>query len=259
MKPMSYEIITIPCLEDNYVFIIANTATGEAAIIDAPVAAPINAAFAARPDLKLTTVLLTHHHWDHVDGVPGLDGASDLTIIGCAADEARLPILTKGVTAGDEIKVCGLKVNVMLAEGHTLNHIAFYVPEISAVFTGDSLMTHGCGRLFEGTPAQMQAAMQGFAALPDETRSYCGHNYADANMAFAKLYAPDELALQQRLSELNTKRAAQESTTGVTLALEKKLNPYLRVHLPEVKACLNMAGADDDVVFAEIRARKDKF
>jgi hydroxyacylglutathione hydrolase len=257
MKPMSFEIITIPCLEDNYAFLIANAA-GECALVDVPDAGPINAFLAARPDLKLTTLLLTHHHWDHVDGIPDLD-ATGYKTIGCAADAHRLPPLDHAVTPGDTVNVCGTDMQIMAADGHTLNHIAFYAPALSAVFTGDSLMTHGCGRLFEGTPAQMHKSMQGFAALPDDTRSYCGHDYADANMAFAKLFAPEPEALQQRLSDLSKKRAAQESTTGVTLALEKHLNPYMRVHLPQVKASVDMVGASDADVFAEIRARKDRF
>lgn len=258
MIAMRYDIITIPCLSDNYAFVIADTQTGEAALVDAPEAAPINAALAAR-GLRLTTLLLTHHHWDHVEGIAGLDGLSGLKVVGCGADADRLPDLHHAVAAGDTISVLGADVQVMAADGHTINHVAFHVPALAALFSGDSLMTHGCGRLFEGTPEQMHRSMAGFAALPDETRIYSGHDYAQANLNFAKLFAPDPEALQNRQSDLDKLRAARESTTGVTLALEKNLNPYLRVHLPAVKASVDLPDADDVAVFAEIRARKDRF
>lgn len=259
MNAMQYEILTIPCLNDNYAFVIANTKTGEAALVDAPEAAPINKALAKRTDLTLTTLLLTHHHGDHIDGLKELDAAENVKVIGAAADARRLPELDQAVSPDDTINVCGTKVRVMAADGHTLNHIAFYLPELSALFSGDSLMTHGCGRLFEGTPAQMQTTMQAFAALPDDTRIYSGHNYAQANLDFAKLFSPDPQALQQRQTDLNTLNAANNSTTGVTLALEKQLNPYLRVHLPQVKASADLPEGSDAAVFAEIRARKDRF
>jgi hydroxyacylglutathione hydrolase len=257
---MAYEIITIRCLDDNYAFVVANTRTGEAALIDAPEAAPINAALAARPDITLTTLLLTHHHHDHVEGIDGLDRLADLTITGAAADAHRLPALDQMVSPGEQITICDTPFHIMAADGHTLNHIAFYAPALDAVFTGDSLMTHGCGRLFEGTAAQMCDTMQGFAALRDETRTYCGHDYARANLTFAALFAPEPQALATRLAELDQLDATQTSTTGVTIGLEKQLNPYLRAHLPQVKASLDLPQTTPTVdVFAEIRTRKDKF
>ncbi|MEJ6397539.1 hydroxyacylglutathione hydrolase [Yoonia sp. 208BN28-4] len=255
---MRYDIITVPCLEDNYAYLVADKQTRQAILIDAPEAAPINKAL-KREKLTLTTLLLTHHHWDHVEGIDGLDKGDGFTIVGCAKDADRLPKLDQAVSPGDVMNILGTSVQVMAADGHTINHIAFYMPELTALFSGDSLMTHGCGRLFEGTPQQMFETVQGFAALPDNTKLYCGHNYADANLEFAAHCSPDPRALSQRKHHLNTLADENWPTTGVTLALEKQINPYLRTHLPQVKAAVGMPDADDAAVFAEIRARKDKF
>jgi hydroxyacylglutathione hydrolase len=255
---MTFDIITIPCRTDNYAFLVANRATGEALLVDAPEAAPINAVL-AQTGWRLNAVLLTHHHGDHVEGLQGLDRNAATIVIGHAADAHRLPPLDRLVAPGDVLDLCGLTVQVMAADGHTLNHVAYWAADTKMLFTGDSLMTHGCGRLFEGTPAQMLGTIAAFGQLPDETVIYSGHDYAAANLSFAAQFAPDKDTLRKRQIDLDKLSSAEQSTTGVTLALEKKLNPYLRVHLPDVKESVGLAGAPELDVFAEIRSRKDRF
>lgn len=255
---MPYEILTIPCLSDNYAFLIGNTVSSEAALIDAPEAAPINAALKAK-GWTLKRVLLTHHHWDHVDALHGLDRAPDCKLIGARADAHRLPDLDIAVDEGDEIVVCGLKTRVIDVSGHTLGHIAYHMPEISAVFTADSLMALGCGRLFEGTPEQMLSSLEKLAALPKDTVVYSGHEYTHTNARFALTIEPDNSALISRANATTTAREAGEPTVPSSLELELATNPFLRAHVPQIAKHLGMAGASKLEVFTEIRERRNGF
>lgn len=251
---MNETIEIIRCLKDNYAFLVHDRATGEATLIDAPEARPILAAL-ERSGARLTRVLITHHHWDHVDGLAEICAAHPAAVFGNAADRARLPALDHAFAPGDSL--LDGDCTVLDAAGHTLGHVAFHFPRLQALFSADSLMTHGCGRLFEGTAADMFATIARFAALPDETRIYSGHDYAASNLAFAAGYAPEPDALAARQAELA--RLAREGlpTTGTTLASEKALNPYLRTHLPQVAEAAGLPGAPPLEVFAEIRRRKD--
>lgn len=255
---MPHEIVTLPCLEDNYAFLIGNTATGEAAVVDVPDAAPINAAVAER-GWRLTTVLLTHHHWDHVDGLDDLDGRAGLTVVGAKADAHRLPPLTRALVEGDEIDVVGAKVRILDVSGHTVGHIAFHIPELDAVFTADSLMALGCGRLFEGTPAQMLDSLEKLAALPEDTIVYSGHEYTMTNARFALTIEPGNTALISRVNAIKEARAAGMPTVPSSLKLERATNPFLRAHLPQIAEHLDMAGASKTDVFTEIRQRRNTF
>ncbi|PVH29819.1 hydroxyacylglutathione hydrolase [Pararhodobacter oceanensis] len=248
---MPIEIIR--CLSDNYAFLIHDPAAGEVTLIDAPEAAPILDVLADR-GWNLTRVYLTHHHWDHVDGLAAIVEATGAEVWGHAGDAERLPKLNHAFVPGDELPG---GAQVLDAPGHTLGHIALYYPELSALFSADSLMTHGCGRLFEGTPDQMFDTVARFAALPEDTRVYSGHDYAAANLAFAANYAPDAEALAARQAELPILARTGAPTTGTTLESEKLLNPYLRCHLPQVAAAAGVAGADPRAVFAAIRSQKD--
>ena len=255
---MPLEIVTIPCLSDNYAFLAHDAASGQTALIDAPEPGPILAALDAR-NWKLSHVLLTHHHWDHVDGLAGILEHHSAKVIGAAADAHRLPHLDLQVREGDTFEIGGEPVHVLDVSGHTVGHIAFYMPESTAVFTADSLMALGCGRLFEGTPAQMWASLGKLAALPDETIVCSGHEYTQSNAKFAITVDPDNAALQQRTKDIDRARAAGEPTVPSTLALEKATNPFLRATDPGIKTQLGMENADPVSVFAEIRARKDRF
>lgn len=238
---MPLELITIPCLSDNYAFLLVN-AKGEAALIDAPEAAPINAVLAAR-GLTLTAILLTHHHWDHVEGLDGLSPAP--RTIGAKADAHRLPPLSETVQDGDRLTVLGEEVVIYDVSGHTRGHIAFHFPASGYVFTGDSLMAFGCGRLFEGSPEEMFQSLRKLAALPADTLVCSGHEYTTANGEFAAAAFPNDSAIMARCAETARLRAARQPSVPSSLALENATNPFLR--------------AADVASFAKLRAEKDVF
>ncbi len=255
---MPLEIVTIPCLSDNYAFLAHDPSSGETALVDAPEAAPILAALKAH-GWSLSHVLLTHHHWDHVDGLADILEAHPARVIGAKADEHRLPKLDQAVVEGDTFYIGSEPVEVLEVPGHTIGHIAFYMPQSNAVFTADSLMALGCGRLFEGEPAQMWASLSKLAALPDETIVCSGHEYTQSNAKFALTIDPDNPDLQDRVADINRARAAGEPTVPSLLGLEKATNPFLRATDPAIQARLGMENSDPVSVFAEIRARKDSF
>lgn len=253
---MPLDLVTVPCLSDNYAFLLHNRADGRTVLVDAPESAPIAAALAAR-GWRLTDILLTHHHGDHIAGVADLRAGT--RVIGAAADAHRLPPLDLAVTHGDRIDVCAEEVAVIDAPGHTVGHVAYHFPVTGAVMTGDSLMALGCGRLFEGTPAQMWATLTRLAALPPETLVCSGHEYAEANGRFAATVDPANTALTVRRQAISALRKAGIPTVPVELAVELRSNPFLRAGDPAIKAAVGMADASDEAVFAEIRARKDRF
>ncbi len=255
---MTLTLLTIPCLEDNYAFVIANEVTKEAALIDAPEAEPINAAL-AKTDYRLTTVLLTHHHWDHVEGLTGLVGFNDLKIIGGADDMHRLPPLHQSVREGDIIDVCGEAAHIFDVSGHTIGHIAFHFPSSKIAFTADSLMAMGCGRLSEGTPDQMWDSLKKLRALPDDTVICSGHEYTASNTRFALTIEPDNAELQTRAAEIAEARKNDAATVPSLLSVEKATNPFLRADVQALKDAVGMSNEADNVVFAAIRKRKDMF
>ena len=250
-------LVTIPCLKDNYAFLIHDPDSGATALIDAPEAAPIQAALDAQ-GWALTHVLLTHHHWDHVDGLPGLALGPEVEILGAAADAHRLPPLTRALTEGDSFTMGAEAAQVLDVPGHTVGHIAFWFPQSGLCFTGDSLMAMGCGRLFEGTPAQMWSSLSKLAALPPDTILCSGHEYTESNARFAlSLDAPP--ALVERLDRIARARAAGLPTVPSTLSEEIATNPMLRATDPALKAALGMTAMPDADVFARIRSLKDHF
>ena len=255
---MSLELVTVPCLSDNYAFLLHDSDSGDTLVADAPESWPIIAALEAR-GWKLTHILITHHHPDHIDGVDDLVAAFNPQIIGARNDAGRLPPLDLQVGDGESFDFAGHQVQVFDVSGHTLGHIAFYIAEARAAFTGDSLMALGCGRLFEGTAAQMWESLSKLAALPGDTLICSGHEYTAANAAFAVTVEPGNAALAQRQKDITTARAKGEATVPSLLSLELATNPFLRPDLPEVKVATGMTGASDTEIFAEIRRRKDSF
>lgn len=251
---MSDAIHIIRCLKDNYAFLIVSPGTRSATLIDAPEAAPILSVL-EREGLTLGAVLLTHHHWDHVDGLAAILQAQPSPVYGNRDDAARLPPLDHAFAPGDSLLEGACQV--LDAPGHTLGHVAFHFPALKALFSADSLMTHGCGRLFEGSAEDMFATIARFNELPQDTSIYSGHDYAQANLDFAARFAPDPGALAARQAELPRLAEQGLPTTGTTLASERLVNPYLRAHLPEVAAAAGMSGATARNVFAEIRRQKD--
>lgn len=255
---MPLEIITVPCLADNYAYILHAPLTGMTAVVDAPESGAIIDALESR-GWGLDFILITHHHSDHIDGVQTLRQKYDTTVIGAEADQHRLPDLDLKVSGGSVFSLGNVDVQVMDVPGHTIGHVAFYIPAAAALFTADSLMALGCGRLFEGTPAQMFASLNAMAALPDVTNVYSGHEYTATNAAFALTVDPDNPDLADRHSYIKATRARGEATVPVQLGTEKKTNPFLRSDSASLRATLGMDQASDLEVFTEVRLRRNKF
>jgi len=255
---MPLEIATLPSLEDNYVFLLHNAETGDTAVVDVPEASVVKAALAER-GWKLTDILITHHHDDHIDGVDEIREATGARVTGAAADAHRLPKLDVTVAEGDTIEVLGETVAVFDVSGHTVGHIAYHFADSKAAFTGDSLMALGCGRLFEGTPAQMWDSLSKLAALPTDTLVFSGHEYTASNAKFAASIEPGNEALKSRTQVIADARAKDIATVPSLLSDELATNPFLRAGLDSVKELVGMPGAPDAEVFAEIRKRKDHF
>ncbi len=255
---MPLEIVTVPCLSDNYAYLAHDPATGETAVVDVPEAAPIRAALAER-DWQLGTILITHHHADHVDGVEDLRRETGARVVGARADAHRLPPLDTAVDEGDSVAVGAETGEVIDVSGHTVGHIAFHFPASHAVFTADSLMALGCGRVFEGTAPMMWESLSKLAALPGDTLVYSGHEYTAKNAEFARTIEPDNAQLKSRCEAVEAARADGRPTVPSKLSEERATNPFLRAALPEVKTAIGMTDAADAEVFAEIRKRKDRF
>lgn len=257
-KAMPLQLVTIPCLADNYAYLIHDRDSGQTAVIDVPEAGPILAVLSAQ-QWRLTQILITHHHDDHIQGVDTLRARTGAMVLGARADAHRLPRLDLPLDEHASFAIGTEFARVIEVPGHTIGHIAFHFPDSRLVFTADSLMAGGCGRLFEGTPRQMHASLQKLAALPPETLVCSGHEYTASNLRFALTLEPDNPQLISRMAEVADKRAKGLPTVPVRLQDELATNPYLRAHLPALKTAVGLPDADDATVFAEIRARKDKF
>jgi hydroxyacylglutathione hydrolase len=255
---MVLQILTVPCLADNYAYIAHDPATGVTAVIDVPEAEPILQAL-DKQGWSASLVLLTHHHADHIQGLGALLARHSASVIGAAADAHRLPPLDQSVTEGDRIAIGSEDGGVLDVSGHTLGHLAFHFPASAVVFTADSLMAMGCGRVFEGTMPQMFESLGKLAALPPETLVCSGHEYTQSNAKFALTVDPDNPALISRVKEISATRAAGRPTVPSTLAEELATNPFLRAGDAGVQHNLGMTGCASVDVFAEIRSRKDRF
>lgn len=254
---MPFDLVTVPCRSDNYAFLLRSEG-GRVALVDAPEADPILKEL-KKMGWNIDEIWITHHHDDHIAAVESLRHAMSPIVIGAKADAHRLPLLDRQVSGGETFDFDGAAVNVFDVPGHTVGHIAFHVPDAATVFTGDSLMALGCGRLFEGTAEQMWNSLSSLAALPDETQVCSGHEYTAANARFALTIEPNNDSLKARASQIEKARAKGQPTVPSTLSLEKTTNPFLRAGLHEVKKALNMAGKSDAAVFAEVRRLKDSF
>lgn len=248
---MPLELITIRCLRDNYAYLLR----GEAgtALVDAPEAGPILSELDRR-GWGLDMILLTHHHGDHIDGVPEIVARTGARVAGAAADAHRLPPLDTRVAPGQPFEVLGEAVDVIDVSGHTVGHVAFHFPKSGYAFTADSLMAMGCGRLFEGDAAMMWDSLTRLNALPGETLICSGHDYCATNGAFALSVDPGNDALRERLAGTEADRLP---CSPATLAEERATNPFLRVK--ELRKNLDMEDAPDVEVFARLRSMKDNF
>lgn len=255
---MTLELVTIPCLKDNYAYLLHDEEMNATTLIDAPEPGPVLAVLRQR-GWDLDQILLTHHHWDHIDGVTEIVEATDAVVIGAAADVHRLPPLAQGLHEGDTVQVGPETGYVLEVPGHTVGHIAFFFPTSGYAFTADSLMAGGCGRLFEGTPDQMWESLSVLAALPPETLICSGHEYTASNLRFAATIEPENEALAARIARVTKARAENRATVPSRLAGELATNPFLRAGLPHIKVSLGLPHATDAESFAELRRRKDSF
>jgi hydroxyacylglutathione hydrolase len=256
-------IVPIPCLKDNYAYLVVCSATNEAAVVDPSEAAPVIACVDASK-VSLRAIWNTHHHFDHVGGNEDLVRHYKLEdVYGHASDRGRIPGQTRFVAAKDSFWLGRLHVRILHIPGHTLGAIAYVVEasgEETAVFTGDTLFLAGCGRLFEGTPAQMHESLSALAELPGTTKVYCGHEYTESNLRFAAHLEPSNADIESLHQSVQaTRRHGSPSVPGA-LADEQKVNPFLRVRSPELRKTLGiLPEADDVTAFAAIRKAKDSF
>jgi hydroxyacylglutathione hydrolase len=255
---MTLELVTVPCRTDNYAYLIHDSVSGETAAVDVPEAGPLLSVLADR-GWPLTQILLTHHHDDHIAGVAELVAATGARVLGAAADAHRLPPLDERLTEASRPAIGAHGVAIIDVPGHTVGHIAFHIPSARMAFTADSLMAAGCGRLFEGTPAQMWHSLQRLAALPPETLICSGHEYTTSNIRFAVSLEPDNPELILRQVRVDEARRMGRATVPSLLSEELATNPFLRAGLPQMKARLDLDDASDEDVFAAIRRRKDTF
>lgn len=253
----AFEIVLLPCLADNYSVLLHDPVSGETAAIDAPHAATIKAALNAR-NWRLNHLFITHHHTDHTAGIAELKGHYGASVTGPEAEADRIPGLTRGVTEATRLEFAGHPIRVLETPGHTLGHVTYHLPEDGLAFTGDTLFSLGCGRIFEGDPQTMWNSVSKIAALPGDTRIYCGHEYTLGNARFALSVEPENEALKARVAEVEVLRAAGEPTIPTTVELEKATNPFLRPNSRMMRARLGLDGAPDWEVFARLRQLKNK-
>lgn len=253
---MPLEIVTVPCLSDNYAYLVHGP--DGTALIDAPEAGPIIDALEAR-GWSLGVIMLTHHHHDHVGGVAELREKYGCPVMGPKAEEAKLPKLDMALEPGFSGGTGEGRCEVIAVPGHTLGHVAYHYPEARAVFTADSLMALGCGRVFEGTPDMMWQSLSRLADLPPDTMVYSGHEYTRANAAFALTIEPGNQRLISRCKDIDAARAEGRPTAQVLLSVELDTNPFLRAPLDSVKQAVGLPDGSDAEVFAKVRAAKDKF
>lgn len=257
-------LLPVPAFSDNYIWLLADD-DGRALVVDPGEAEPVQAALAEH-GLTPAAVLLTHHHPDHVGGVPALRAHWPQLMVVAPHDD-RIGGADMLVADGDRLELAGRRFEVIAVPGHTRSHVAYHLPgdgeRPGLLFCGDTLFSLGCGRLFEGSPAQMHASLSRLAALPGDTRVCCGHEYTLANAAFARAVEPDNPALRRRTEHVHAMRQAGQPTLPSTLADERACNPFLRVDQPGVRAAVGRrlggdAGGDVEV-FAGLRHWKDGF
>ena len=256
------EIIQIPVLSDNYIFLMLDRAQKIAAVVDPAEAAPVLAEL-RRQQVELVAIFNTHHHGDHVGGNKELIAAyPNLRVYGGAEDRGRIPGQQVYLVEGDRVEFGERVGEVFFIPGHTRAHIAYYFPSVESdvpgeLFCGDTIFAGGCGRLFEGTPAQMVGSITKLRQLPDHTRIWCAHEYTLSNLKFAVTVDPDNQELQQRLVTVTAERERLIPTVPTNLGLEKRTNPFLRWDTAALQASV---GSQDAIeTFARIRGRKDQF
>ncbi|XP_052207065.1 probable hydroxyacylglutathione hydrolase 2, chloroplastic isoform X2 [Diospyros lotus] len=249
----------VPCLRDNYAYLLHDVDTGTVGVVDPSEAVPIIDAL-TRKNRNLTYILNTHHHYDHTGGNMQLKEMYGAKVIGSGIDRDRIPGIDIVLNDGDKWMFAGHEVFVIGTPGHTRGHISFYFPGSEAIFTGDTLFSLSCGKLFEGTPEEMYSSLEKIMSLPDDTSIYCGHEYTSGNSKFALSIEPRNEALQSYAAHVVHLRNKGLPTIPTTLKKEKSCNPFLRTSNPEIRLSLNIPEtADDSEALGAIRQAKDNF
>jgi hydroxyacylglutathione hydrolase len=255
MAPLQTYIF--PCRSDNFGVLVHDPETGATAAIDTPETAAVMGAL-QETGWQLSEIWITHHHADHVEGLEDVRRATGAKVLGPAAEADRIGRLDVALADGDTHGFAGREVAVIATPGHTKGHIVYHVPQDELLFAGDTLFVMGCGRLIEDGPDAMWNSLTRLAALPGETRVFCGHEYTLANGRFALSLDKDNAALQARMSEMEDKASRGEPTIPSTIADERATNPFLRADTPELARAVGLHGAEPARVFAELRERKNK-
>ncbi|MBV1900586.1 MAG: hydroxyacylglutathione hydrolase [Kordiimonadaceae bacterium] len=252
------EIVQIPVLEDNYLYLIHDPVSGDTAIVDPAVEDEVVAELSAR-SWQLTHIFNTHHHLDHTGANLALKARYGATVVGAAIDRERIPGIDIAVGEGNQVHLGTVAADVYFVPGHTSGHIAYHFPTAKALFSGDALFSMGCGRTFEGTHAQMWQSLTTLMALPDDTLNHCAHEYTAANGAFALTLEPNNIALIERMKAVKQLRRDNKPTVPSTLGLEKQTNPFLRPMSGEIQDTLGMVGDPLPAIFSKTRTLKDTF
>jgi len=253
-----FEVQQFICRQDNIALLLHNKKTNIMIAIDSPDGEAVYQA-AQAAQAKLEAVLITHHHSDHISGLAMLKAKAGARIYGPAAEAAQIGRLDVPLAGDTPFSLGGFKFEALATPGHTKAEISYYLPQQKLVFTGDTLFSLGCGRLFEGTAAMMFASLQKLAALPADTQIYCGHEYSAANARFALTVEPGNQALQKRAAEIAALRRDGQITLPQTMAQELAANPFLRAESAEIRKNLDMETAGNEAVFAKLRQMKDAF
>lgn len=256
-------IMIVPQLSDNFAYLISDDASGECAVVDCAEADKVLAAV-KQHKLKLTAVLTTHWHGDHSGGNADIVGkVPGLHVFGASAENGRIPALTNPVADGERFKIGSLEARVIGIPAHTNGHVAYYFPQLKSVFTGDTLFVGGCGRVFEGKAANMVDSLGKLAALPDDTKVYCGHEYTEKNLRFALTLEPNNARLKAKHEWSKKVTSEGAHTVPSTIEDEKATNPFLRSNSAELLASVKRIdpaiGNDPISVFAKARELKDRF
>jgi hydroxyacylglutathione hydrolase len=246
-----------PCLQDNYGVLLHDPESGATASIDAPEAAPVEAAL-TEMGWRLTDILVTHHHADHTGGIAELKARHRCRVVAPHGEAAKIPGVDETVRENDKVRVGKLESHVLETPGHTAGHITYVFPTDKLAFVGDTLFSIGCGRVIEGTMEMMWDSLLKLRALPDDTRVFCGHEYTQANIRFAKTIEPSNAALIAREKKVEMLRGVRQPTVPSMLGEEKQANPFLRADVPAVAKAVGLSGQPAWKVFAEIRERKNK-
>ncbi|SJM89418.1 Hydroxyacylglutathione hydrolase [Crenothrix polyspora] len=252
------EILQLPILQDNYIYLIHDSESGETAAVDPGLAQPVLDVLSQK-NWQLNYIFNTHHHWDHIDGNLELKHKTGCKIIAGQGDSHRIPGIDSGVNDGDTLSLGKHPISIMATPGHTLHHIVYYFPEEQRLFCGDTLFVMGCGRLFEGSAEQMWQSLQKLKALPPATQIYCTHEYTQNNGKFALTVEPDNMPLQQKMRAVNQLRTNNQPTVPSTIEEELATNPFFRENSRSLQTIIGMINKPPVQVFAEIRRLKDNF